>query len=49
MKSLIRQRSPGTWQISYKLGRDSLDKRGLVNGSLPTCLFNSQRNVRSLV
>ena len=27
MKCRIRQRSPGTWQISYELGRDNLAKR----------------------
>ena len=27
MKARIRRRSPGSWQISYELGRDALDKR----------------------
>ena len=27
MKGRIRQRSPGTWQISCELGRDALGKR----------------------
>ena len=27
VKGRIRQRSPGTWQISYEIGRDALGKR----------------------
>ena len=49
MKGRIRQRSPGTWQISYEIGRDALGKRRRKAETIRGTKAEAQRRLREVL
>ena len=49
MKGRIRQRSPGSWQISYELGRDALGKRKTRSITVRGTKAEAQRKLREVL
>ena len=49
MKGRIRQRSPGSWQVSFELGRDALGKRRTKAVTVRGTKADAQRRLRELL
>ena len=49
MKGHIRQRSPGSWEISFDLGRDSFGKRRTKWGTVRGTKAEAQRKLREML
>ena len=49
MKGRIRQRSPGTWQVTYEIGRDALGKRRQKAETVRGTKAQAQRRLREIL
>ena len=49
MKGRVRQRSPGSWEISYELGRDSFGKRCRGSVTVRGTKAQAQRELREIL
>ena len=46
MKGSIRQRSPGSWELTIDMGRDALGKRCRKHVTVRGAKFTAQREIR---